>query len=242
MSSTFAVAPGSLVAFEGHDWAVEAVENFERVLAKRLEDGRREFLPISKLEPPKWPDEQLKDTRKRIIRRLPEQKFQTPEQVALRSAAVEKLQQALAIITAPKASRAQLVADYCKAFDCSTASAYRHIGHVRREQQAEVLLHAERSDKGKGRIGTRAEELIDEHLAKYRLIAEKETIDKVMERLNGALREEGLKEVSKPTIYRRLARIPHRKQLLAEGRKKEARDTPSMLLANILGIRRRTLV
>lgn len=224
--STFAVAPGSLVAFEEADWLIEKVETFERVLAKRIEDGRREFLAISALRPPKWSgDDVAESNAKRIPRQLPEQELQTPEQTAQLEAAVAQFQAALAIIEAPKASRAALIAEYCKTFNCSPAATYRHMGHVRRQQKAEVLLRAQRSDIGKGRVGSRAEEIISEYLAKYRLIPEKHTIPDVLERVNGALRAESLKEVSTATLYRRLGLISHRRQLLAEGRKKEARDS-----------------
>lgn len=48
------LSEGEIVQFGGENWRIVLIDGFDRVLASRVADGWRDFLPVSKLHPAKW--------------------------------------------------------------------------------------------------------------------------------------------------------------------------------------------
>lgn len=221
----FSAKPGSIITHGGERWAIKEADGFSRVLAQRISDGRQEFLPVAELKPDEVAcepsSEGMKQTRQR--RSLPAVDKLTRKDEAKLERAVEQFQLALAILAKPVSERAKLLTEYCKKYGCSQATAYRHL-RIAKAGTAEDLLHAQRSDKGKPRLSPGTLEIIKAHLLKYRLVPTPRTVPDVLELINGALNDAGLPEVSRTTVYERLNLVTRRDQLLAQGRKGQARD------------------
>lgn len=242
---------GELVSLGGTNWRILHVQDFERVLAARVSDGRPEFLAIADLQPPAESsaseeasvfangsepandegDESCDSEsalsvriKKRQVRKLPAQSDLSDEQKKAREAAVLEFQDLFAILKTPRRERRQLIAALCKRFGYNQASAYRRLKIVEVHGTADALLPAVRSDLGDHRLAEEVCKAIDEHLKKYRFVQEPKTLPDILELINGKCRKEGWDEISLTTLRRFEQKTPLKEKLEAQGRKKKAAD------------------
>lgn len=239
---------GELVSFGGVNWRILHVQDFERVLAARISDGRPEFLNIAELLPPldsegrdvaasdSAPTNENADDnaasedsfsariKKRQVRQLPSQSELSDEQKKAREAAVLEFQDLLAILKMPRRERRQLISLLCKRFGYNQASAYRRLKIVEIHGTADALLPAVRSDLGDHRLSEKVRETIDEHLKKYRFVQEPKTLPDILELINGKCRKEGWEEISRATLRRFEQKTTLKEKLEAQGQKKKATD------------------
>ena len=250
----------SAVSHGGETWIVERPEGFDRVLAQRVTDERREFLLISELKPvsrrvvgtsddideeeraaeSKGEDggetEDAQSTAKlnwraliareriRVIANEEELTVNDKKAIAEAVKEFELLVDALAADSAGK--RGKLVRDIAKEQKYSLATAYRRMEIVRVWQCADALMRKVRSDKGQLRLTEKQGEIIDLALGRYRFIETPRTIPRVLELINGRLRNHNPpeREIGRTTLYHRMNLKTRRQQLIATGRKEEAKN------------------
>lgn len=239
---------GELVSRGGVNWRILHVQDFERVLAARIGDGRPEFLYITELLPPL--DSECSDVvasdlaqaevnsdenaasedsfftriKKRQLRTLPSQSELSDEQKKARETAVLEFQELLAILKTPRRERRQLISALCKRFGYNLGSAYRRLKIVEVHGTADALLPAVRSDLGDHRLSEKVCETIDEHLKRYRFVQEPKTLPDILELINGKCRKEGWEEISRATLRRFEQKTTLKEKLEAQGQKKKATD------------------
>lgn len=242
---------GELVSLDGTNWRILHVEDFERVLAARVGDGRPEFLAIAELQPSvesSMPedasvfgndsdstiedDEEPPDSnstlsvriKKRQVRKLPAQSDLSGKQKKAREAAVLEFQELFAILKTPRRERRQFISALCKRFGYNQATAYRRLKIVELHGSADALLRAVRSDLGNRRLTEEVCKTIGEYLNKYRFVQEPKTLPDILELINGKCRKEGWDEISITTLRTFEQETPLKEKLEAQGRKKEAMD------------------
>lgn len=251
MRDRVALREGALVSCEGANWLILHVEDFERVLAARISDGRPEFLAITQLKPPfESPDvgaepgvlpnatsttdgeidsivpESLISIRikKRKVRQLPAQDDLTEKQKKAREAAVLEFQDLLSVQKAPLQDRKNLIAALCKRFGYNQATAYRRLKIVKIHGTADSLMRSVRSDLGRSHLDEVVCKEIKEHLKKYRFVQEPKTLPDILELVNGKCRKEGWSEISITTLRKFEQEKTYKEKLEAQGRKKKAKD------------------
>lgn len=241
---------GSIVSSDGVNWRILHAEDFERVLAARVGDGRMEFLAVANLMPPieSSPSDSETHTnsesstennsesvasestildriKKRKVRQLPVQDDLSEQQKKAREATVLEFQDLLAIQKASLQDRKHLIAALCKQFGYNRATAYRRLKIVKIHGTADSLLRAVRSDFGNFHL---AEEVIEEikgHLQKYRFVPAPKTLPAILELVNGKCRKEGWSEISITTLRKFEQEKSYKEKLEAQGRKKKATDS-----------------
>lgn len=226
--ATVSLQPGSRVSYQGADWFVGDAEDFQRVLATRLSDGRREFLPINELGAPLSQDEsQQGGNRPNQRRNKPELTEEAKLDLQPELKRHMDLYQALmAVAKLPKGSRRESIRNLAKDFDISEPSVYRKISKIEQSGTADDLHRAVRSDKqGVGtRIGQERLEVVEQILREKHFVDTSRTIDDCVEMINSALRRAKLKEVGRSLVYQVRNKVTYKDRLNAQGRKKEVRD------------------
>jgi len=242
---------GAFVSFEGTNWRILHVEDFERVLAARVSDGRPEFLAITQLKPPFESSDACAESgalpnatsetdgetdcvvpesplsiriKKRKVRQLPAQDDLTEKQKKAREAAVLEFQDLLSVQKAPLQDRKNLIAALCKRFGYNQATAYRRLKIVKVHGTADSLLRSVRSDLGRSHLEEVVCKVIREHLQKYRFVHEPKTLPDILELINGKCRKEGWSEISVTTLRKFEQEKTYKEKLEAQGRKKKATD------------------
>lgn len=229
MAESIALREGKLVAYRDEIWIVVHCEDFERVLASRVSDGRHEFLCIEDLTVPPSAsgadgNDQPPSTHRRVRRLDKHAERMVPKDVKCNTKAVEEFQFALKVINAPRNERRELVREMAKKFKYNEATAYRRLKLVRIHGDSDALLRAVRSDSGVRRLEEGVIKAIREHLARHRFIAEAKTLPDILELLNGHLRTTGFDEISLATLRSFEQETTLKKKLEAQGRKKQAAD------------------
>lgn len=239
---------GALVSHRGVNWRILHVQDFERVLAARIGDGRPEFLYITDLLPPLDSEggglvasdsaqaDETSDVnaasedsfsariKKRQVRKLPSQSELSEEQKKAREAAVLEFQDLMAILNTPRRERRKLLSALCKRFGYNLGSAYRRLKIVELQGTADALLPAVRSDSGEHRLSEEVRRTINEHLKQYRFVQEPKTLPDILELINGKCRSEGWEEISLATLRRFEQKTTLKEKLEAQGKKKKATD------------------
>lgn len=235
MSKEISFRPGELVACNGENWVIVHSEDFERVLASRVSDGRHDFLRIADILPPVFESQPKSEDGPpsivpRRIRRLrptrPEEDEPRllPKDEKRRKWSVKELQLALEVLKAPRAERRKLIRRMTKTFGYNEASAYRRLKIVEIHQDADALLRAVRSDAGERRIKPKVIAVIREHLTEHRFIETPKTLPNIRELINGYCRANGLKEISLTTLTSFEQETTLKQKLEAQGQKKKAAD------------------
>lgn len=240
---------GELVSHGGENWRILLVEDFNRVLATRVRDERRDFLSIEVLQPPigaasvggsevsaddskletKDEEERPKSAyarriRERLVRKLPAQSKLSNKQIDARTQAVLEFQDLLGILKVPRSERRQLIAAACERFGYNQATAYRRLKIVEVHGSADALMKAVRSDVSRSRLTEAVRDTIREHLKKYRFVSEPKTIPDILSLINGECRKKKWKEISETTLRKFEHEIPLKQKLEAQGQKKKAAD------------------
>jgi putative transposase len=242
---------GALVSIDGVNWRILHVQDFERVLASRVGDGRPEFLTIAKLQPPLEPSgpeeapvsedaakpatervEERTDSqsacsqriKNRKIRKLPAQSDLSEEQKKAREASVLEFQALLAILKTPRRERRKLIAELRNSFGYNQATAYRRLKIVEVHGTADALLRAVRSDLGESRLTEAVRKTIDDYLKEFRFVLEPKTLPDILELINGKCRKEGWDEISLTTLWSFEQETSLKEKLEAQGQKKKAID------------------
>jgi len=228
MPDLIPLGEGHLVSCRGHDWVIVHCEDFERVLASRVFDGRHEFLPIAELAVTNVPNVEGRPPESRANRRVrklaaDEDSLSDKESLA-QEKAVNEFQVALEVIKVPRAERRAAIRQMAATFGYNEATAYRRLKLVRIHGTADALLHAVRSDAGKRRLAAEVVKIVRDHLAAHRFVAEARTLPAVLELVNGALRVKGLKKISLSTLQSFEKETTLKQKLEAQGRKKKAAD------------------
>ena len=250
--NTISLKPGSLVMHSGQVWVVEAPEGFKRVLAKRQEDGHRDFLCIAELskvprpEPRRSdraiadPDERASDAdddkkpkltyRERLlaprIRTLPDNESNwSKEQRKAMKEAVAEFELLIDALDAPPEQAGQLMRDIAKTQGYSLATAYRRRSLVEIWECADALLRKPREDTGAFKLTDTQLEKIQQLLKVHRFVPTPKTIPKVLDLVNGDLRQSGEEEISRTTLYKVMNLKTRKEQLEAAGRKEQAKNS-----------------
>jgi putative transposase len=220
---------GSKVLHKGKVWLIESAEDFQRVLAQRLSDGRRDFLPIIELEAPVVAAETDVEAKQTSLKRhKPEFTKDSKLDLEPDLQVHMKLYQALvAVLKVPPGLRRESIRKLAVEFSISEPTVYRKIKAVEQNTTADSLHRAVRSDKrGVGsRIGPERLKIVEEVLRAKHFVETPRNIPGCMELVNSALAKSNLEEVSLSLLYKIRNKVTYRDQLLAQGRKKEARDT-----------------
>lgn len=247
MSNRITLRVGAFVSCDGEDWRIVHIEDTERVLAERLDDGRHEFLRIEDLRPPEptrpnehsngndanedeIPEtEQAKHLLNRRIRRLPEESAQLePADRDNRDKTINKtvseFQEIKQIIDAPLRERRMLIAALSKRFGYDTSTAYRRLKFVKIHGSADALMRAVRADAGRFRIRKEVQDAIRGHLKDFRFVREPKTLSKILELVNGHCRAHGWREISLSTLRKFEKETTLKQNLESQGRKKKAAD------------------
>lgn len=235
MTKALSLKPGDLIACNGENWVIVHCEDFERVLASRVSDGRHDFLRIADLLPavfdsqPKSEDDPPSIVQRRI--RSPRPKWtdddnprMSPKDEERSERSVKELQFALEVLKVPRAERRKLIGQMMKEFGYNEASAYRRLKIVEVHQNPDALLRAVRSDAGVRRVKADVIEVIRNHLAKHRFIDTPKTLPDILELINGYCRKNGLKEISLTALASFERETTLKKKLEAQGQNKKAAD------------------
>lgn len=235
MSKAISFRPGERVVCNGENWLIVHCEDFERVLASRVSDGRHDFLRVVDILPAtidvqsKNEDSPPSIVQRRIRSLRPKRTDDEDPQLShkdekRRKLSVKEFQLALEVIKAPRAERRKLIHRMTKEFGYNQASAYRRLKIVEVHQNADALLRAVRSDAGGRRIATKVIEVVRSHLAKYRFIDTPKTLPDILELINGYCRKNGLKEVSLTTLTSFEHETTLKQKLEKQGQNKKAAD------------------
>jgi len=234
----------SIVAHDGDHWRILLIDSFERVLAERISDKRKEFLYITKLSPPDWkknnPEQaaELPDTangtqgnsayltaiKRRLVRKLPPEAEQGDKEKSSSDITLEEFKEAQRILKATTREKRQLVAAMAEKFGYSTSSVYRRLKIIQLHEDPDALLRSERNDKGKHRTSVEVLELVDKYLAEYRFVETPKSLPYITELVNGKCRELGYGEISLSSIKRIEERTSLKNRLTLQGRKEQVRN------------------
>lgn len=230
MRSAVSLKEGELVACNGENWLIVHCEDFERVLASRVSDGRHDFLRIVDILPPVFepPPEGGDCSPPTTVRRIRSQssldtKMSLKEREEIETT-VKEFQFALKVLKAPRAERRDLIRQMAKKFGYNQASAYRRLKIAAIHQNSDALRHAVRSDFGGRHVKADVINVIRDHLARYRFVGTPRTLPDILEFINGFCRENGLSEISLTTLTSFEKETTLKTKLEAQGRKKKAAD------------------
>jgi putative transposase len=230
MPNVISLRAGELVSCNGENWVIVHCEDFERVLASRVTDGRHDFLQVADLlpavfgPPPEGEDGPPAFAARRIRRQSNLDEKMTPKTKKSIKNSVREFQFALKVLKAPRAERRELIGKMTKKFKYNQATAYRRIKIAAIHQNSDALRHAVRSDVGVRRVQADVIEVIRKHLADHRFIATPKTLPDILVLINGCLRKNGLKEISLTTLTSFEKETTLKQKLEAQGQKKKASD------------------
>ncbi|PKM43765.1 MAG: hypothetical protein CVV05_12945 [Gammaproteobacteria bacterium HGW-Gammaproteobacteria-1] len=230
----------AIVRFQGEDWRIMHVPDFNRVLAKRLSDGHLDFLPTAELAggPPSLlpgQDGGAEMSESSEVEASPAARYglakRVPRPTRQGSTADEKnLEQLVAqfkelvdIVRVPNRKRGAKVKAFADQHGITLPTAYRRLAIVEATPTVDALNRAVRSDKGKPRLNVAVAAIIREKLQKHRRIPEAKTLERVRDLVNGVCRSRDLPEVSIETIRRFEQEIPLKQRLEEMGRLEEAK-------------------
>ncbi|MEB0029690.1 Mu transposase C-terminal domain-containing protein [Undibacterium sp. RTI2.1] len=244
-SKSLSLNAGDIVAHGGEHWRILLIDSFERVLAERISDNRKDFLHVVKLSPPDWsksnPDQaaELRDTKdddvkrqstylsaikRRTIRKLSPEARQDDQEKSDSEITLQEFKEGQKIRNATTRDKRQLIAAMAEKFGYSTSSVYRRLKIIELHGDPDALLRAQRNDKGKHRITGEVLELVDQYLAKYRFVETPKTLPAIAELVNGKCRELGYQEVSVASIKRIEERTSLKARLKSQGRNEQVRN------------------
>ncbi len=234
MPDVISLQEGQTVEYGGENWRILHTEDFDRVLARRLSDGRHDFLRISDLGPPIRPDGAEEENAPRRIRALAPEKQPRRKHATTKAYSAKKdrspdrireeFQFALKVLGLPRNERRGVVEQMAKVFGYNLASAYRRIALVRIHGTPEALIHAVRKDAGNRRLRPEVIRIVREKLAKHRYIPTPKTLPRILDLINGECRREELPEISLGTLQSFDRETTYKQKLEAQGRKKEVKD------------------
>lgn len=234
MSEVISCKEDQTVSCGGVNWRILHVEDFDRVLAARVSDGRHDFLRITDLRPPIPPaesEEGLVFRRVRVfghdskpVRKRATTKSYIPKKDRSPETLREEFQFALKVLEVPRNERRALVQEMAKRFGYNVPSAFRRIAIVRTHGTPEALAHAVREDLGRRRLKPQVIEIVRQKLAKHRYIPTPKTLPRILDLINGECREKGLPEISLPTLQSFERETTFKQKLEAQGRKKKVKD------------------
>lgn len=221
MTDAISIREGQIILHGDEQWRILHVEDFQRVLANRLADGRNDFLPITELRPL----HQVRDSDRRRIRNRPSATIirKRSEERAY-AEAVEEFNFALRVLAVPRDQRRTLITEMRRRFGYNEATAYRRIRIVAVHNSPNALYRAVRSDVGKRRLPPKVIEIIRSQLQAHRFIATPKTLPKILDFVNGHCRKDGLKEISLATLRSFEKEMPLKEKLEKQGRKKQAKE------------------
>ncbi len=244
-SNSLSLNAGDIVTHGGEHWRILLIDSFERVLAERISDNRKDYLYVAKLSPPDWsksnPNQvaELPGTmdgdvkphsayssalKRRTVRKLSPEARQDDKEKSDSEITLEEFKDAQKIRNATTKDKRQLIAAMAEKFGYSTSSVYRRLKIIELHGDPDALLRAQRNDKGKHRITGEVLELIDQYLAKYRFIEIPKTLPAITELVNGKCRELGYQEISIASIKRIEERTSLKDKLKAQGRNEQVRN------------------
>jgi putative transposase len=243
-AETIPLSEGGIVQFGDENWRIVLVDGFDRVLASRVADGRMDFLPVSELHPAKWelttsgearlsnPAEEsvaltsqyVSSIKKRIVRTMPSEEHQTEEERQLSNTVVEEFQTAQKVFSAPRKVRRQLIAEMCKKFGYSNATAYRRLKILQLHGTADALRRAIRDDCGVPKLRKQVINLVDDYLKDFRFVETPKPLAAVTDLINGKCRELGYAEISLSAVRNIEQQTSLKNRLEMRGRKNQVRD------------------
>lgn len=223
--ATIKLAPGSLVSHDGEDWLVKEQDGFERILAARVRDGRREFLAIAELRPPSSTEEDGDGAKRNTKKPVLTEKARFDQDPALQRHQ-DMYRDLVGISKISAGARKHAIGDFRGKFGLSVATVYRKLKLVEQGADADALFRVERNDRrGLGsKAGPDRLKVVRERLRKHYFTREPRSVPDILEFINGDLRAQGLKEVSLRFVYRTRDEVTFQKRLLSQGRAKQARD------------------
>lgn len=234
MPDVISLKEGQTVSCGGENWRIIHSEDFERVLASRVTDGRHDFLMIADLSLPILPDGiEGEIIHRRVRTSLPKKtpgrkhsmtKTRPPKRDRSEDRIREEFQFALKILGVPRSERRGLVQEMARRFGYNMASAYRRIAIVRVHGTPEALAHAVRKDAGQRRLQLEVIEIIREQLRRHRYIPTPKTLPRILDLINGRCRQKELPEISLPTLQSFDRETTYKQKLEAQGRKKKVKD------------------
>jgi hypothetical protein len=177
----------AIVQFQGEDWRIVHVPDFNRVLAKRLSDGHLDFLPTAELaggqpsplsgqdggpemsEPPDVGSSP--EIRYGLANRVsrPTRRGSTADEKNLEQL-VAQFKELVDIARIPNRKRGASVKAFADRHGITLPTAYRRLAIVEATPTVDALNRAVRSDKGKPRLNVAVAEIIREKLKKHRRI------------------------------------------------------------------------
>ena len=240
----------SRISWRGEDYVVEDQSSLDHITARRVSDSVRYSIPVheiqsaiksqeatpattaadlapsspgSNVENPGW-RAKLRNRKVRVAA------VTAPGEVTPSAAAVKLINDfnRIAQVSAlPKGSpeRSAATIALARALGCSVPTAYRKLAILEESHSAMGLARAQRSDKGKVRVGQEQLQVVKENLDTHYFCREPKSLEDIQVRVNGALRGKKLKEVSLGTMYKiaKSLKTPKEK-LAAQGRTEVIRD------------------
>jgi len=234
MSDVISYKEGQTVSYDGENWRILHTEDFERVLASRLSDGRHDFLSIASIGLPLLPDGADTENSPRRVRltqpgrearrKRPTSKSRSAKKDRGADSIREEFQFALRVLELPRSERRGLVQEMARRFGYNMASAYRRIAIVRVHRIPEALAHAVRADAGKRRLKPEVIAIIRANLQKHRYIPTPKTLPRILDLINGDCRKQDLPEISLATLQSFDRETTFKQKLEAQGRKKKVKE------------------
>jgi putative transposase len=234
MPDDISLQEGQIVSHGGANWRILHAEDLDRVLARRISDGRPDFLRIADLGPAIVPEgAEMPPVPRRIRTAPPDKKLSrrrptSRKRVSKKGRSPDTLQDefqfALKILGLPRRDRRPIVQEMARRFGYNLASAYRRIAIVRVHGRPEALAHAVRSDAGRRRLKPGVIEIVRENLKKHRYIRTPKTLPRILDLINGDCRKKDLPEISLGTLQSFDNETTFKQKLEAQGRKKRVKD------------------
>lgn len=232
--STFKIVPSVRVIYEDAEWEVIELEGLEKVLARHVADGRREFLSVHDLRPTgaqengeeressRWRARITSRTVRPIGKPVEDLKYEEYEAVKKQTEEFQFLMRVVA--EKDRSAAAALLREYARTYERSLAGAYRRLEIVRQTGSADGLRRSVRADKGNRRLSAAALQVMDSRLSEMRFCDTPRTVEDILEFVNGDLRQLGIKEISRTVLYQRMNEKSRKDQLRSQGKKEQVRN------------------
>jgi len=207
-------APGRIIRWRKRRFVVVDCTGFEAIIAREVGKRRLERIPVAEAQPDHSINQRAISVTNLVA--VPEDKWQT----AVRQFTVLKRLLEMDGIERTRAA----VEKVAKILKKHPATIYRWIESYNCSGRLSELLRKNRADRGKSRLSSKVDTIIEDAIKKIYLTAEQPHISAVIEEVNLQCFKAGLKKPAANTVRRRIATLSDRLKLEKRKGKKAAAE------------------